>query len=107
MSAGPSRQPRLRSEIAVKATPGEEAGAASATRNLSPGGMCFRAQSALEVGRTYQLELALPAHDGGALACTGRIVWSRRDGDGFMMGVEFVKISLEDQRRLYRFLDTL
>ena len=85
----------------------KEAEGEGATRNISVSGICFTSPTPLDVGRSYRFELTLPPEtaDGPAsLELAGRVIWSRPEVDAHLVGIEITRISLYDQRRLYRFL---
>lgn len=107
----PGRSGRLDSRIPVTVH-GEATPAPDVTRNISPGGMCFRSPRPLEPGKVYRLELDLPDAE-RPLAVQARVVWIEPDrdtpgrDDAQLVGVEFLKIGLADQRRIYRHLESL
>jgi hypothetical protein len=64
------------------------------TVNVSDGGLCIRAEQAVNCGRRVVLELDLP--DGRTCDVAGRIVWLElleTTGGSARMGVEFSELS--------------
>ena len=106
------RQPRLDSRIPVEAHPGKadmSAAALELTRNLSTGGLCFQTREELETGRLYELSIHLPVEEAGdpaPVTCLVRIAWREAAPEGQLVGAEFVRVSLADHRKIYRYLDS-
>lgn len=67
--------------------------------DLSEGGARLSLPARLEVGEFYDFVLELP---GGALWAQAEIRWCEPapGGDGFLLGVQFVGIDPQDEKRL-------
>jgi Tfp pilus assembly protein PilZ len=65
-------------------------------RNISGGGVCFRAKKDPGVGAMIALSLELPDQPAPVLSI-GRVVWSKPLADGFEIGLEFWWIGWKDE----------
>ncbi len=107
------RSRRLDSRIPVRVVPTRQSPEEMAriTRNISAGGLCFATPQPLVPGSICDLELTLPPEAGESqsheVKLTAKVTWSEPQAESgqALVGIEFLKISLEDQRRLYRYLD--
>jgi len=103
------RQPRLDSRIPVDARPGRaDTPTLELTRNLSTGGLCFATREDLQPGKIYELSIHLPTeeHDEpGPIGCLVRVAWREPAPEGYLVGAEFIRVSLSDHRKIYRYLD--
>jgi hypothetical protein len=77
------------------------------TRNVSRGGLCAHVPSALPVGASITLEMALVFDENltsDRLALPARVVWSTPIDDGHQIGLGFLALSPEQARYLDVFL---
>ncbi len=84
---------------------------ANRVSNLSQGGMFIATESPLPVQSELDLVLTL-SEDGGHIHARGRVIWNYdiRKGTSRVipgMGIKFVDLSPDDNRRLVDFLATL
>jgi uncharacterized protein (TIGR02266 family) len=75
--------------------------AGAVTLDVGKGGVAIRTMNPLEKGTTVQVKFRLPGTQ-GEIAASGRIAWSDRQVG---MGVQFEKLSSNDQRSLDAFVD--
>jgi PilZ domain len=72
----------------------------SFTDEVGGGGLRFRAQKHFDVGTLLVLRVDVAQPPSEALTVTARVVWSRREGGHYAVGVEFVALSPADAERL-------
>ncbi|HAO34373.1 MAG TPA: PilZ domain-containing protein [Candidatus Competibacter sp.] len=66
-------------------------------KNISRGGLCFRAERALRRGS--QVRITIPVRE-PAFETTGTIVWCRRDENHYDVGVQFADANTEFSVRM-------
>ncbi|MEO0811467.1 MAG: PilZ domain-containing protein [Myxococcota bacterium] len=101
--------PRLPMRIDVRVTQvGTEAAGELIfeTRDLSEGGAFLRSDLLLETGDECDLAFELPSAPNTTLHIRARVAWTSRQAlrHGAGMGVEFVQLLEEDERRLAEFI---
>jgi hypothetical protein len=71
------------------------------TDEVSAGGMRLTVHQHVEVGALFLLRLHLAgATDGEPLTVTAKVAWTRREGNHFAVGLEFVGLRPEEKERL-------
>jgi hypothetical protein len=88
---------RAQKKLKVQFTPLQSM-AATFTEEVSPGGLKLRVSSHVDTGTVMvvRLELGPPA----PLTLTARVVWCRREGGHYFVGVEFVDLRDEERERI-------
>lgn len=59
----------------------------SELRNVSHGGLCYRASERLPLGKTVRIRVPLIADD---FETTARVAWCKDNGGAYLIGVEFM-----------------
>ena len=113
-SAERRRFPRLTVAAAVdyvilnKQTPEE----GTLIRNISAGGICLIVYENIDAGTVLSLSIFLPDNH-SYISAKGRVVWkkefmvSSEQRKRYDVGVEFIEISEEDQKRISKFVFSL
>jgi hypothetical protein len=70
------------------------------TDEVGGGGLRLRAQKHLEPGTLLVLRIDVAGEQAAPLTVDARVVWSRREGGHFSVGVEFVDLPAADSERL-------
>jgi hypothetical protein len=105
----PERQfPRYALEAAVEIRPhGAGSLRVGRTSNVSRGGLCAVVDTAIPVGRTVDVEIALVFAEGSfsePLAIPARVVWCTDLGDGHQVGLAFQGLVAGQREYLELFL---
>jgi hypothetical protein len=98
--AAPERaHPRARRKLRVHWAAVAEM-ALTFTDDVGGGGLRFRAHKHLEPGTVLVLHLDSPTESSAALTLQARVVWSRREGGHFAVGVELPDLPPDAAERL-------
>jgi hypothetical protein len=77
----------------------------SFTDDVGGGGLRFHSHRRIEPGTTLVLHLDSPTEKSPALTLEARVIWSRREGGHFAIGVELPNLAPAEAERLKALLD--
>ncbi len=81
------RYNRVQYQAPVRYQVGREHGGHAVLRDVDQGGLSLHAQKAIPVGARLVLEVNSPRLHGAAAEFLGRVVWCKKNGEGYLVGV--------------------
>lgn len=74
------------------------------SKNISAGGLCLLADREMPPGTILHLKFYLPDKEKTYVESLGRVVWQKKENEGYLTGIEFKNISPHLELRLNMFV---